>query len=136
MLAVDSQAEAQKLHPWSRLSLTPTEDKIDGHNSSWLYPSENEERDFTPTPTPTPETHTWFENFAYSSHLAVESDPYQILETPEANNPELSVVLYQPHYYFDILNEDAASTPRGTAGRKASLRYVSQTAVHCLGRRL
>ncbi|XP_052634781.1 oncostatin-M-specific receptor subunit beta isoform X1 [Harpia harpyja] len=134
MLAVDNKAEAQKLHPWSQLSSTPTEDKIGGHNSSWIYPNENEERDFTPTPTP--QTHTWFENFAYSSHLAVESDPYHIPETLEPSKPELSVVLYQPHYYFDIFNKDAASTPRETAGRKTSLRYISQTDVHCLGRRL
>ncbi|XP_076219028.1 oncostatin-M-specific receptor subunit beta [Aptenodytes patagonicus] len=134
MLAVDNKAEAQKLHPWSQLSSTPTEDKIGGHNSSWIYPNENGERDFTPTPTP--QAHTWFENFAYSSHLGVESDPYQIPVTLEASKPELSVALYQPHYYFDIFNEDAASTPRETAGRKTSLRYISQTAVHCLGRRL
>ncbi|XP_009327707.1 PREDICTED: oncostatin-M-specific receptor subunit beta [Pygoscelis adeliae] len=134
MLAVDNKAEAQKLHPWSQLSSTPTEDKIGGHNSSWIYPNENGERDFTPTPTP--QAHTWFENFAYSSHLGVESDPYQIPVTLEASKPELSVMLYQPHYYFDIFNEDAASTPRETAGRKTSLRYISQTAVHCLGRRL
>ncbi|XP_063177475.1 oncostatin-M-specific receptor subunit beta isoform X2 [Chroicocephalus ridibundus] len=134
MLAVDSKAEAQKLHPWSQLSSTPTEDKMDGHNSSWVYPNDNEERDSTSTPTP--QTHTWFENFAYSSHLAVESDPYQLPETREGSKTELPVVLYQPRYYFDILNEDAASTPRETAGRKTSLRYISQTAVHCLGRRL
>ncbi|XP_009577419.1 PREDICTED: oncostatin-M-specific receptor subunit beta-like, partial [Fulmarus glacialis] len=134
MLAVDSKAEAQKLHPWSQLSSMPTEDKIDGHNSSWIYSNENEERDFTPIPTP--HTHTWFENFAYSSHPAVESNPCQIPEPLKAGKPDLSVVLYQPHYYFDIFNEDAASTPRETAGRKTSLRYVSQTDVHCLGRRL
>ncbi|XP_029859383.1 oncostatin-M-specific receptor subunit beta isoform X3 [Aquila chrysaetos chrysaetos] len=134
LLAVDNKAEAQKLHPCSQLSSTPTEDKIGGHNSSWIYPNENEERDFTPTPTP--HTHTWFENFAYSSHLAVESDPYHIPETLEPSKPALSVVLYQPHYYFDIFNKDAASTPRETAGRKTSLRYISQTDVHCLGSRL
>uniref|UniRef100_A0A8C0AWL5 Fibronectin type-III domain-containing protein n=1 Tax=Buteo japonicus TaxID=224669 RepID=A0A8C0AWL5_9AVES len=121
MLAVDNKAEDQKLHPWSQLSSTPTEDKIGGHNSSWIYPNENGERDFTPTPTP--QTHTWFENFAYSSHLAVESDPCHIPETLEPSKPELSALLYQPHYYFDIFNKDAAST----AGRKTSLRYISQT---------
>ncbi|KAM6391721.1 oncostatin-M-specific receptor subunit beta [Rhynochetos jubatus] len=133
MIAVDGKAEAQKLHPWSQLSSTPTEDKI-VHNSSWIYTNKNAERDFASTPTP--QNHTWFENFAYSSHLAVESDPYHIRETLDANKPELSVVLYQPRYYFDIFNEDAASTPRETAGRKASLKYISQTDVHCLGRRL
>ncbi|KAM9251347.1 oncostatin-M-specific receptor subunit beta [Cariama cristata] len=134
ILAVDSKAEVQKLHPWSQLSSMPTEDKIDGHNSSWIYPNKNEERDFTTTPTP--QTHTWFENFAYSSHPAVEPDPYQIPETLEASKPELSVVLYQPHYYFGIFNENAASTSRETTGRKTSLRCISQTDVHCLGRRL
>ncbi|XP_059689940.1 oncostatin-M-specific receptor subunit beta isoform X1 [Gavia stellata] len=134
MLAVDNKAEAQKLHPWSQLSSMPREEKIDGHNSSWIYPNENEERDFTPTPTP--QIHTWFENFAYSSHLAVEPDPCQIRETLEASKPELSVVLYQPHYYFDIFNDNAAASPRETAGRKTSVRYISQTDVHCLGRRL
>ncbi|XP_074992902.1 oncostatin-M-specific receptor subunit beta-like [Calonectris borealis] len=134
MLAVDNKAEVQKLHPWSQLSSTPTEDKIDGHNSSWIYPNENEEREFTPTSTP--HTHTWFENFAYSSHPAVESDPCQIPEPLKAGKPDLSVVLYQPHYYFGIFNDDAASTPRETAGRKTGLRYISQTDVHCLGRRL
>ncbi|XP_030323793.1 oncostatin-M-specific receptor subunit beta [Calypte anna] len=131
MLVVDSKAEAQKLHPWSPLSSTSTAEKIDGHSSSWIYAKENEERDFTPTP----QTHTWFANFAYSSHLAVDSDSYQIPETLEASKPKLSLVLYQPHYY-DIFNEDAASTPRETSGRKASLKYISQTPVHCLGRRL
>lgn len=134
MLAVDSKAEAQKLHPWSQLSSITTDDKIDDHNPSCIYLNENEERDFTPTPTP--QTHTWFENFAYSSHLAVESDPYQLPETIQASKPELSVMLYQPHLYFDICKEDVASTPRETTGRKSSLRYVSQTDVHCLGRRL
>ncbi|XP_054664867.1 oncostatin-M-specific receptor subunit beta-like [Grus americana] len=133
MLAVD-KAEAQNLHPWSQLSSRPTEDKIDGHNSSWIYPNENEERHLTPRPTP--QMHTWFENFAYSSHLAAEADPYQIPETLEATKPELTAVLYQPHYYFDIYDEDAASTPREAAGRKTSLRYISQTDVRCLGRRL
>ncbi|KAM6230092.1 oncostatin-M-specific receptor subunit beta isoform 1-T2 [Porphyrio hochstetteri] len=130
VLAVDSKAEAQKLHPWSQ----PTEDKISDHNSSWICPDEKEESQFTASPAP--QTQTWFENFAYSSHLAAESDLYQKLETLEASKPELSAARYQPHYYFDIFNEDAASTPRETAGRKTSLRYVSQTDVHCLGRRL
>ncbi|XP_057289237.1 oncostatin-M-specific receptor subunit beta-like isoform X3 [Pezoporus wallicus] len=103
MLAVDSKAEAQKLHPWSQLSSMTTDDKIDDHNSSRIYLNENEERDFTPTPTP--QTHTWFENFAYSSHLAVESDLYQLPETIEASKPELSVMLYQPHLYFDIVRK-------------------------------
>ncbi|XP_050769411.1 oncostatin-M-specific receptor subunit beta-like isoform X2 [Gymnogyps californianus] len=135
MLAVDNKAKAQKLHPWSQLSSMPIEDKIDGHNSSWIYLNGNEEKDFTPTPTP--QTHIWFENFAYSSHLEVKSDPYRIPDTLEASKPELSVVLYEPRYYFDIFNEDdAASTPRETAGGKTSLRYISQTDVHCLGRRL
>ncbi|XP_055646212.1 oncostatin-M-specific receptor subunit beta isoform X1 [Falco peregrinus] len=134
MLAVDNKAEAQKLHPWTKSSSTPTEDKVDCHNSSWIYPNKNEERNFTPTPAP--QTRTWFENFTYSSHLAAESDPYQILETVEASMPEPPVMLYQPHYYFDIFNEDAAASPRETAGRKTSLRYISQTDVHCLGRRL
>ncbi|XP_062471407.1 oncostatin-M-specific receptor subunit beta-like isoform X3 [Pezoporus occidentalis] len=101
MLAVDSKAEAQKLHPWSQLSSMTTDDKIDDHNSSRIYLNENEERDFTPTP----QTHTWFENFAYSSHLAVESDLYQLPETIEASKPELSVMLYQPHLYFDIVRK-------------------------------
>ncbi|XP_064295456.1 oncostatin-M-specific receptor subunit beta [Phalacrocorax carbo] len=129
MLAVDTKAEAQKLHPWSQLPSTPTENKTDdGHNSSQICPDEKEERDFTPTPTA--QTHTCFENFSYSSHLAVTFDSYQRPEMLEASTPEVSVVLYQPHYYFDIFNEDAASAPRETAGRKASLRYISQTDVH------
>ncbi|XP_009980680.1 PREDICTED: oncostatin-M-specific receptor subunit beta-like, partial [Tauraco erythrolophus] len=134
VLSVDYKAEAQKLHPWNHLSSTPTADKIDCYKPSWIYPNGNEVRDSTPTPTP--QTHTWFENFAYSSHLAVESDPCPIPETLEASKSELSVVLYQPHYYFDIFNEDAASTPRETAVRKSNLRYISQADVHCLGRRL
>ncbi|XP_074022519.1 oncostatin-M-specific receptor subunit beta-like isoform X2 [Numenius arquata] len=131
VLTVDNKAEAQKFHPWSQLSSMPTADQIDGDNSSWIYPNDNEERDSAPTPTP--QTHTWFENFTYSSHLAVESNAYQ---TRGGSKPDPSVLLYQPQYYFDILNGDAASAPRDTAGRKTSLRYVSQTAVHCLGRRL
>ncbi|XP_009871590.1 PREDICTED: oncostatin-M-specific receptor subunit beta-like, partial [Apaloderma vittatum] len=134
VLAVDNKAEAQKLHPWSQLSPTPTENKIDGHNSSWIYPNKKEERGFILTPIP--QTQTWFENFSYSSHLTVECDPCQLPETLEASTPELSVVLYQPHYCFDIFNEDAASMLTETTGRKTSLRYISQTDVHCLGRRL
>ncbi|KAJ7399490.1 oncostatin-M-specific receptor subunit beta-like [Pitangus sulphuratus] len=134
MLAVDNKAEAQKLHPWSKLSSIPTEDKTDGHNSSWIYPKENIERDLPPTPTS--QTRNWFENFAYFSHLDVESDPYQIPETVEVNKPELAVMLYQPHCYIDIVNEDTASATREAAGRKNGLRYISQTNVHCLGRRL
>ncbi|XP_051498333.1 oncostatin-M-specific receptor subunit beta isoform X1 [Apus apus] len=134
ILAVDSKAEAQKSHPWSQLSSTPQEEKIDGHDSSWTYPKENKEREFTSTYAP--QTPICFENFAYSSHLAVESNPYQISETLETSKPELPVVLYQPHHYFNICNEDAASTPQETTGRKASLRYISRTAVHCIGRRL
>ncbi|XP_027490204.1 oncostatin-M-specific receptor subunit beta isoform X1 [Corapipo altera] len=134
MLAVDNKAEAQKLHPWSKLSSIPTEDKTDGHNSPWIYPKENVERDLPPTPTS--QTHNWFENFAYFSHLDVESDPYQTPETLEVNKTEPVVGLYQPHCYIDIFNEDTASATRETAGRKNSPRYISQRDVHCLGRRL
>ncbi|XP_061875023.1 oncostatin-M-specific receptor subunit beta isoform X2 [Colius striatus] len=131
MLAVDKKkGEAQKLHLWSQLSSVPTEEKTRG---PWIYPSENEGRDFTPMPTC--QALTWFENFAYSSHLAVESDPCQIAETVEPGMSELSVALYQPRYCLDTLHEAAATSPRETACRKTSLRYVSQTDVHCLGRR-
>lgn len=116
----------------------PTEDKTDIHNSSWDYHNENEneheKRNFTSTPTP--QTHTWFENLAYSSHLAVESDPYQLPEILETSKAEVSAVPYQPQYYLSILNDDAPSSPREAAGRKTSLRYISQTDVHCIGRRL
>lgn len=137
MLAMDSYDEAQKLHPvtWSPLSSTPTEDKIDGHNSSWIYPSENGGRDFSPTPTPL--THTCFENFAYSSPPKAESDAYQIPATLAAGRTNQAVVvLYQPQCYLDIFHENVASTTRGTAERKNSLRYSSQTDEHCLGGRL
>ncbi|XP_035419627.1 oncostatin-M-specific receptor subunit beta isoform X3 [Cygnus atratus] len=133
-LAVDNKVEAQKLHLQSLMSSTPTEDKTDVHNSSWDYHNENEKRNFTTTPTP--QTHTWFENLAYSSHLAVESDPYQLPETLETSKAEVSVVLYQPQYYLSILNDDAPSSPGEAAGRKTNLRYISQTDVHCIGRRL
>lgn len=117
---------------------TPTEDKTDVHNSSWDYhnenENENEKRNFTSTPTP--QTHTWFENLAYSSHLAVESDPCQLPETLETSKAEVSAVPYQPQYYLSILNDDAPSSPGEAAGRKTSLRYISQTDVHCIGRRL
>ncbi|KAI1240152.1 hypothetical protein IHE44_0011604 [Lamprotornis superbus] len=132
VLATESDAEAQKLHPvtWSSLSSTSTEDNIDGHNSSWIYPSENIVRDFPPTPTPP--THTCFENFAYSSPLEAESDPYHIPETLEAGKTNQAVMLYQPQCYLDIFHEDAASTTREIAERKNSLRYISQTDVRCL----
>ncbi|XP_038025865.1 oncostatin-M-specific receptor subunit beta isoform X2 [Anas platyrhynchos] len=137
-LAVDSKVEAQKLHLQSLMPSTPTEDKTDVHNSSWDYhnenENENEKRNFTSTPTP--QTHTWFENLAYSSHLAVESDPYQLPETLETSKAEVSAVPYQPQYYLSILNDDAPSSPGEAAGRKTSLRYISQTDVHCIGRRL
>ncbi|XP_053788391.1 oncostatin-M-specific receptor subunit beta [Vidua chalybeata] len=131
VLAMDSNVEAHKLHPvtWSPLSSTPTEDKIDGHNSSWIYPSENVARDFPPIPTP--QTHTCFENFAYSSPLEAESDPYQIPETLEAGKTNQAVVLYQPQCYIDIFHEDTASTER-----KNSLKYISQTDACWLGGRL
>lgn len=134
VLAMDSNVEAQKLHPvaWSSLSSTPTEEKIDGHNSSGIYPSENVARDFRPTPMP--QTLTCFENFGYSSPLEAESDPCQIVETLEAG--KTAVMLYQPQCYLDIFHEDAASATRETAERKKSLRYISQTDVHCLGGRL
>ncbi|KAF2984640.1 hypothetical protein EK904_012561, partial [Melospiza melodia maxima] len=114
MLAVDSNADAHKLHPvtWSPVSSTPTEDNTDGHNSSWTYSSENVARDFPPTATP--QTHTCFENFAYSSPLEAESDPYQIPETLEAGKINQAVVLYQPQCYIDIFHEDAASATRET----------------------
>ncbi|XP_014730975.1 PREDICTED: oncostatin-M-specific receptor subunit beta isoform X1 [Sturnus vulgaris] len=136
VLATDSDAEVQKLRPvtWSSLSSTSTEDKIDGHSSSWIYPSENVVRDFPPTPTH--QTHTCFENFAYSSPLEAESDPYHIPETLEAGRTNQAVMLYQPQCYLDIFHEDAASTTREIAERKNSLRYISQTDVHCLGERL
>lgn len=135
MLAMDSNAEVQKLHPitWSPLSSTPTEDN--SHNSSWIYPSENVERDFPPTPTPL--THTCFENFAYSSPLKAESDAYQIPVTVGAGKTNQAVVvLYQPQCYLDIFHENVPSTTRETAERKNSLRYPSQTDEHCLGARL
>lgn len=134
VLAMDSNDETQKLHPvtWSPLSSRPTEEKIDVHNSSWIYPSENVARDFPPPSMP--ETHTCFENFAYSSPLEAESDPCQIPETLEAG--KTAVMLYQPQCYLDIFHEDAASTTRETGDRKKSLRYISQTDVHCMGGRL
>ncbi|XP_048146590.1 oncostatin-M-specific receptor subunit beta isoform X1 [Corvus hawaiiensis] len=134
VLAMDNNDEAQKLHPvtWSPLSSTPTEEKIDGHNFSWIYPSENVARDFPPPSMP--ETHTCFENFAYSSPLEAESDPCQIPETLEAG--KTAVMLYQPQCYLDIFHEDTASTTRETADRKKSLRYISQTDLRCLGGRL
>nr|XP_013816508.1 PREDICTED: oncostatin-M-specific receptor subunit beta [Apteryx mantelli mantelli] len=131
-LAVDNKSEAQKLPLWSQMSSTPTEDKIAGHDSRGTYPNQKEKRDQPSTPKPM----TWFENFAYSSHIAVESDPYQNPGMLETSKPQLSAVLYQPQYYFDILNEGAVSSPRETAGRKTSLRYISQTNWHCLGKRL
>ncbi|XP_058679386.1 oncostatin-M-specific receptor subunit beta isoform X2 [Ammospiza caudacuta] len=135
-LAVDSNADAHKLHPvtWSPVSSTPTEDNTDGHNSSWIYSSENVARDFPPTATP--QTHTCFENFAYSSPLGAESDPYQIPETLEAGKINQAVVLYQPQCYIDIFHEDAASAIRETGERKNSLKYISQTDVCWLGGRL
>ncbi|KAF4804695.1 hypothetical protein TURU_005905 [Turdus rufiventris] len=135
-LAMDSDAEAQKLHPvtWSSLSSTPTEDKIEGHNSFWIYPSEKVVRDVPPTPTS--QTHTCFENFAYSSTLEAESDLYRIPETLEAGKTNHAVMLYQPQCYLDIFHEDAASTTREIAERKNNLRYISQTDVRCLGERL
>ncbi|XP_063037503.1 oncostatin-M-specific receptor subunit beta-like isoform X1 [Melospiza melodia melodia] len=136
MLAVDSNADAHKLHPvtWSPVSSTPTEDNTDGHNSSWTYSSENVARDFPPTATP--QTHTCFENFAYSSPLEAESDPYQIPETLEAGKINQAVVLYQPQCYIDIFHENAASATRETGERKNSLKYISQTDVCWLGGRL
>ncbi|XP_068031749.1 oncostatin-M-specific receptor subunit beta-like isoform X2 [Anomalospiza imberbis] len=136
VLAMDSNVEAHKLHPvtWSPLSSTPTEDKIDGHNSSWIYPSENVARDFPPTPTP--QTHTCFENFAYSSPPEAESDPYQIPETLEAGKTNQAVVLYQPQCYIDIFHEDTAPTTRERGERKNSLKYISQTDACWLGGRL
>nr|XP_054508354.1 oncostatin-M-specific receptor subunit beta-like [Agelaius phoeniceus] len=136
MLAMDSNADAHKLHPvtWSPVSSTPTEDNTDGHNSSWICSSENVARDFPPTSTP--QTHTCFENFAYSSPLEAESDPYQIPETLEAGKTDQAVVLYQPQCYTDIFHEDAASTTRETGERKSSLKYISQTDAFWLGGRL
>ncbi|OWK57802.1 oncostatin-M-specific receptor subunit beta [Lonchura striata] len=136
MLAMESNDEAHKLHPvtWSPLSSTPTEDKIDGHNSSWIYPSKNVARDFPPTPTP--QNHTCFENFAYSSPLEAESDPYQIPETLEAGKTNQTVVLYQPQCYIDIFHEDTASTTTETVERKNSLKYISQTDTCWLGERV
>lgn len=135
VLAIDSNAEAQKLCPvtWSPLSSTPTEDKIDGHDSSWIYPSEHEAIDFPPTPTP--HTPTCFENFAYSSPLEAESEPYQVPETLEAGKTNEAVVLYQPQCYLNIFHDDAASATRETAERRNSQRYISQTDARCLGGR-
>ncbi|XP_037981706.1 oncostatin-M-specific receptor subunit beta-like [Motacilla alba alba] len=118
MLAMDSNAEAHKLHPvtWSPLSSTPTE-----------------ARDFPPTPAP--QIHTCFENFAYSSPLEAESDPYQIPETLEAGKTNQAVVLYRPQCYIDIFHEDAALTTRETGVRKNSLKYISQTDACWLGGR-
>ncbi|KAM3654987.1 oncostatin-M-specific receptor subunit beta isoform 2-T4 [Ammospiza maritima maritima] len=133
-LAVDSNADAHNPVTWSPVSSTPTEDNTDGHNSSWIYSSENVARDFPPTATP--QTHTCFENFAYSSPLGAESDPYQIPETLEAGKINQAVVLYQPQCYIDIFHEDAASAIRETGERKNSLKYISQTDVCWLGGRL
>jgi len=116
------------------MSSTPTEDKTDDQNLSSVYHNKSEERSFTSTPTP--QTHTWFENFAYSSHLAVETNPSEAPETLQSCKGELSAVSYQPQYYLNILNDASTSSPGEAAGRKTNLRYISQTDVHCIGRRL
>lgn len=116
------------------MSSTPTEDKIDDQNLSSVYHNKNEERNFPSTPTP--QTYTWFENFAYSSQLAVETNPYETPETLETSKGEVSAVLYQPQYYLNILNDASTSSPGEAAVRKSNLRYISQTDVHCIGRRL
>ncbi|OXB60512.1 hypothetical protein ASZ78_009728 [Callipepla squamata] len=133
-LVLDNRAETKKLHQQSLMSSMPTEDKMDDENLSSVYHNENEEKSFTSTPTP--QTHTWFENFAYSSHLAVETNPYKAPETIDIGRGEPSAALYQPQYYLNILNGAAASSPGEAAGRKNNLRYISQTDVHCIGRRL
>lgn len=133
-LSLDNKAEAKKLHPQSLMSSTPTEDKTDDQNLSSVYHNKSEERSFTSTPTP--QTHTWFENFAYSSHLAVETNPSEAPETLQSCKGELSAVSYQPQYYLNILNDASTSSPGEAAGRKTNLRYISQTDVHCIGRRL
>ncbi|OXB76737.1 UNVERIFIED_CONTAM: hypothetical protein H355_007012 [Colinus virginianus] len=133
-LALDNRAETKKLHQQSLMSSTPTEDKMDDENLSSVYHNKNEEKSFTSTPTP--QTHMWFENFAYSSHLAVETNPYKALEMMDIGRGEPSAALYQPQYYLNILNGAAASSPGEAAGRRNNLRYISQTDVHCIGRRL
>uniref|UniRef100_A0A8C2T5K0 Leptin receptor n=1 Tax=Coturnix japonica TaxID=93934 RepID=A0A8C2T5K0_COTJA len=133
-LALDNEDEAKKFPPRSLMSSMPIEDKTDDQNPSSFYHNKNEERSLTFTPTP--QTHTWFENFAYSSYLAVETNPYETPGTLETVKGELSAVLYQPQYYLNILNDASTSSPGEAAGRMTNLRYISQTDVHCIGRRL
>ncbi|KAM8793532.1 oncostatin-M-specific receptor subunit beta-like [Eudromia elegans] len=132
-IAVATDSAAQ-MSPLCSQASTPGEDKTDVPSSSWTCPTPNGERDFASTPKPM--TYTLFENLAYLSHIAVESNPYQSVETLEPDKPQLPAVLYQPQHYLDISHEGAASSLGGAAGRKASLKYVSQTGVHCLGRQL
>uniref|UniRef100_A0A8C3RLA4 Oncostatin M receptor n=1 Tax=Chelydra serpentina TaxID=8475 RepID=A0A8C3RLA4_CHESE len=125
-IVLENTSEANTLQLWSHGSILESESKV--INPSWVYFVQNEEGDLMCTQS-APEACTSFENLAYSSQTALGSSLYQNLWMSEKSEPQLSILLYQPQHYIEILSKDSVTSLREITKREGSLRYTSQMEV-------
>nr|XP_042699988.1 oncostatin-M-specific receptor subunit beta isoform X3 [Chrysemys picta bellii] len=125
-IVLENTSEANTLQLWSHGTILESESKV--INPSWVYFVQNEEGDLMCTQS-APEACTSFENLAYSSQTALGSSLYQNLWMSEKSEPQLSILLYQPQHYIEILSKDTVPSLREITEREGSLRYISQMEV-------
>ncbi|TFK11723.1 translocon-associated protein subunit gamma [Platysternon megacephalum] len=125
-IVLENTSEANTLQLWSHGTILESESKV--INPSWVYFVQNEEGDLMCTQSAS-EACTSFENLAYSSQTALGSSLYQNLWISEKSEPQLSVLLYQPQHYIEILSKDTVTSLREITEREGSLRYISQMEV-------
>ncbi|XP_065262280.1 oncostatin-M-specific receptor subunit beta [Emys orbicularis] len=125
-IVLENTSEANTLQLWSHGTILESESKV--VNPSWVYFVQNEEGDLMCTQS-APEACTSFENLAYSSQTALGSSLYQNLWMSEKSEPQLSILLYQPQHYIEILSKDTVPSLREITEREGSLRYISQMEV-------
>uniref|UniRef100_A0A674I3U9 Oncostatin M receptor n=1 Tax=Terrapene triunguis TaxID=2587831 RepID=A0A674I3U9_9SAUR len=125
-IILENTLEANTLQLWSHGTILESESKV--INPSWVYFVQNEEGDLMCTQS-APEACTSFENLAYSSQTALGSSLYQNLWMSEKSEPQLSILLYQPQHYIEILSKDTVPSLREITESEGSLRYISQIEV-------
>ncbi|EMP30271.1 Oncostatin-M-specific receptor subunit beta [Chelonia mydas] len=127
-VVLENTSEANTLQLWSHGNILESESKV--INPSWVYFIQNEVGNLMCTQS-APEACTSFENLAYSSQTALGSSLYQNLWMSEKSEPQLSILLYQPQHYIEILSKDTVTSLREITEREGSLRYISQMEVPC-----
>ncbi|XP_074984546.1 oncostatin-M-specific receptor subunit beta isoform X3 [Caretta caretta] len=125
-VVLENTSEANTLQLRSHGTILESESKV--INPSWVYFIQNEVGNLMCTQS-APEACTSFENLAYSSQTALGSSLYQNLWMSEKSEPQLSILLYQPQHYIEILSKDTVTSLREITEREGSLRYISQMEV-------